>query len=89
MPLIIASLKKIVIRIGKVEDCVRVYVYNIGKHIPEEDIERIWDKFYKVDMARTREVWRNGIGLSIVKAIMDSYGNSWCFKMLREVLNLV
>ena len=69
--------KKIVIRIGKVEDCVRVYVYNTGKHIPEEDIERIWDKFYKVDKARTREYGGNGIGLSIVKAIMDSYGNSF------------
>ncbi len=69
--------KRIVIRIEKIEDCVRVYVYNTGKHIPEEDIERIWDKFYKVDKARTREYGGNGIGLSIVKAIMDSYGNSF------------
>lgn len=69
--------KRIVIRIEKIDDCVRVYVYNTGKHIPEEDIKRIWDKFYKVDKARTREYGGNGIGLSIVKAIMDSYGNSF------------
>ena len=69
--------KRIVIRIERIQDCVRVYVYNTGKPIPEEDIERIWDKFYKVDKARTREYGGNGIGLSIVKAIMESYGNSY------------
>lgn len=52
----------------------RVTVFNTGNHIPEEDIDKIWDKFYKVDKARTREYGGNGIGLSIVKAILDSYG---------------
>ena len=56
------------------KDNVRVTVYNSGKNIPEEDIEHIWEKFYKVDKARTREYGGNGIGLSIVKAIMDSLG---------------
>lgn len=56
------------------DDSVRVYVYNTGEHIPVEDIDKIWTKFYKVDKARTREYGGNGIGLSIVKAIMDSYG---------------
>ena len=58
-------------------DNVRVYVYNTGKPIPEEDIDKIWTKFYKVDKARTREYGGNGIGLSIVKAIMDSYGKEY------------
>ena len=49
-------------------------LFNTGKHIPEEDIDNIWIKFYKVDKARTREYGGNGIGLSIVKAIMDAYG---------------
>lgn len=52
---------------------VRISVFNTGKQIPEEDLERIWDKFYKVDKARTREYGGNGIGLSIVKAIMESF----------------
>ncbi len=52
----------------------RVCVYNTGKPIPEEDIGQIWDKFYKVDKARTREYGGSGIGLSIVKAVMDSHG---------------
>ena len=44
-----------------------------GDPIPEEDIDRIWSKFYKVDKARTREYGGNGIGLSIVKAIMEAH----------------
>ncbi len=51
---------------------IRVTVRNTGEQIPEEDLARIWDKFYKVDKARTREYGGSGIGLSIVKAIMES-----------------
>ena len=54
------------------QDVVRVSVFNTGKPIPEEDIDNIWIKFYKVDKARTRAYGGSGIGLSIVKAIMDS-----------------
>ncbi len=53
-------------------DKVRVGVFNTGLPIPEQDIGRIWDKFYKVDKARTREYGGSGVGLSIVKAIMES-----------------
>lgn len=52
---------------------VRVSVYNSGSPIPEEDLAHIWTKFYKVDKARTREYGGSGIGLSIVKAIIDSH----------------
>ena len=55
------------------ENKVRVSVFNTGKPIPDEDIDNIWIKFYKVDKARTREYGGSGIGLSIVKAIMDSF----------------
>lgn len=58
-------------------DKVKISVFNTGNQIPQEDIERIWDKFYKVDKARTREYGGNGIGLSIVKAIMDSFGQQY------------
>ena len=53
-------------------DVERISVFNTGKTIPEEDLDKIWVKFYKVDKARTRAYGGNGIGLSIVKAIMDS-----------------
>ena len=53
-------------------DVERISVFNTGKTIPEEELDKIWVKFYKVDKARTRAYGGNGIGLSIVKAIMDS-----------------
>lgn len=57
----------------KEEGAVRISVFNTGNPIPEEDIGHIWEKFYKVDKARTREYGGNGIGLSIVKAIMVAF----------------
>ena len=54
------------------EERVKVTVFNTGTPIPEADLPHIWDKFYKVDKAHTREYGGNGIGLSIVKAIMKS-----------------
>jgi len=62
------------IRIDAVKNgnVVRISVFNNGANIPAEDLDRIWDKFYKVDKARTREYGGSGIGLSIVKAIAES-----------------
>lgn len=69
--------KIIKITIADNENVVRVSVFNTGDNIPEEDIDRIWDKFYKVDKARTREYGGNGIGLSIVRAIMEANGSGY------------
>lgn len=65
------------IRFVKKEGKVRIGVFNTGNQIPEESIEHIWDKFYKVDKARTREYGGSGVGLSIVKAIMDSMNQQY------------
>ena len=65
--------KRIEIRVISNGGTVRVTVFNSGRPIPEEDLEKLWDKFYKVDKAHTREYGGNGIGLSIVKAIMESF----------------
>lgn len=70
--------KEIRVKVEKLDDKnVRVTVFNTGNPIPDEDIDRIWEKFYKVDKARTREYGGNGIGLSIVKAIMTSMGKGY------------
>ena len=61
------------IRILKEEDRIKLTVFNNGSAVPEEDIPNLWGKFYKVDKARTREYGGSGIGLSIVKAIMESH----------------
>ena len=52
---------------------VSIHVSNTGKPIPEEDLQQIWEKFFKVDKAHTRSYGGSGLGLSIVKAIMDSH----------------
>ncbi len=64
--------KKIEIRIQEENGIVRTSVFNTGDPIPQEDLDKIWIKFYKVDKARTREYGGSGIGLSIVKATMES-----------------
>ena len=69
--------KVVDIRMQKQEKTVRVSVFNTGEPIPEEDIDKIWIKFYKVDKARTREYGGSGIGLSIVKAIMESHNKPY------------
>ena len=51
---------------------VMLLLCGFGLPIPEDSIDHIWEKFYKVDKARTREYGGSGVGLSIVKAIMDS-----------------
>ena len=69
--------KKIVVTLERHENLVRVSVFNTGQPIPEESIPHLWEKFYKVDKARTREYGGSGVGLSIVKAIMDSMNHAY------------
>ena len=54
---------------------VRVKIFNTGDKIAEENIARIWNRFYKVDESRNRENGGTGIGLAFVKAVMNNYGN--------------
>lgn len=55
----------------------RFEIFNTGDNIPIEDIDRIWDKLFKVDRARNRQFGGSGIGLSIVKAIMTKHNQSY------------
>jgi signal transduction histidine kinase len=68
-----AGERKVRVFYEKIDSRLRVCVYNSGSNIPEDELEKVWIKFYKVDKARTREYGGSGIGLSIVKAIMDSF----------------
>ena len=53
------------------DDMICVTVFNTGDAIPEDAIPRLFDRFYKVDKARSREYGGSGIGLSIVKTAMN------------------
>lgn len=74
--------KEIVVKAECAEDGkhIHVSVFNTGDPIPKESLERIWEKFYKVDKARTREYGGSGLGLSIVKAIMESLKQNYGVK---------
>ena len=56
---------------------IRISVFNTGDNIAEEDLQRIWRRFYKVDSSRNRDDGGTGIGLSLVKAIMNNYNNDY------------
>lgn len=63
--------KRICVSVEQSGEKAIVSVFNSGVSIPAEDLEHIWEKFYKVDKARTRAYGGSGVGLSIVKAIMN------------------
>ena len=69
--------KQIEISIGLQEQKARVTVFNTGSQIAEEELDRIWGRFYKVDSSRNREDGGSGIGLSLVKAIQNNYKNAY------------
>lgn len=58
----------------EVDQSVIVEVGNTGQTIPDTEMLSIWDSFYKVDKARTRAYGGQGLGLSIVKSILETLG---------------
>lgn len=79
-----AKEKKIIVSLVRKKHTVRVSVFNTGNSIPEEELDKVWIKFYKVDKARTREYGGSGIGLSIVKAIMEAHHKEYGVRNLEN-----
>ncbi|MEY8349679.1 HAMP domain-containing sensor histidine kinase [Bacillus cereus] len=63
--------KEIYIRISENEEKVKVEIENTGNPIPDESLQKIWDRFYRLDASRSRHTGGTGLGLSIVKNILD------------------
>ncbi len=63
--------EKIQVSVIEMEDTVKVEIENTGNPIPEDSLEKIWDRFYRLDASRSRHTGGTGLGLSIVKNILD------------------
>ncbi len=73
---------KISVRLDK--DCIRITVFNTGKHIDPAKSESLWDGFFKLDDSRTRVPDSYGLGLSVVKAIQEAAGMGYGARNVKD-----
>ncbi|MBN4074465.1 two-component sensor histidine kinase, partial [bacterium AH-315-E09] len=64
---------EILIKISNKNKATRIEIFNSHSEIPENELSKIWASFYKLDKARSRELGNTGLGLSIVKGILDAH----------------
>ena len=65
---------KVSISLRRRDDLVEIAIKDQGIGIPENELQRIFERFYRVDPARSRETGGTGLGLSIVKHIVANHG---------------
>ena len=73
----IGSEKKLKLSVRDAGACYRVEVFNSSEPIPEEELLRLWDSFYRMDKSRTRDHRQSGLGLTIVKSNMELMGRDY------------
>lgn len=68
---------QVTIRIITIKDIIRVEIIDNGIGIPREDLPYIWDRFYKVDKSRKRDDSGTGLGMAIVKNILEAHNYTY------------
>jgi two-component system sensor histidine kinase VanS len=68
------------ISVSEQDGSVELAVENSGIHIPPDEINQIWEPFYRTDKSRSRDTGGSGLGLYIVKTILDLHGLAYRFE---------
>ena len=68
--------EKIIVNVQKEKSDVKIEIKNQGEPIPEEEQEKIFERFYRVDKSRNRNEKRYGLGLSIAKGLVEKYNGT-------------
>ena len=65
--------KQVVVELNKEKSDIVIQIKNYGKPIPEEEREKIFERFYRIDKSRNRKEKRYGLGLAIAKSTVQKY----------------
>lgn len=74
----------IILKSEYADNSVRISIYNDGNPIPTDELNKIWDKFYRCDKSRSGNTGGTGLGLSICKAILEKHGVKYGVRNLKN-----